>query len=242
MRQKSIPILMYHSIGSIKKGTGLRNLHTSPSLFFLQLLILKIFGYKGMSLTELLPYLEGKKHGKVFGITFDDGYKNNHYKALPILKRLGYTATCYIVADNIGGINYWDVERGHSEHKMMEKFEINNWISNGMEIGSHSMNHIRLTEVSPTKAKSEIFESKKILEESFKVSIHHFCYPYGSFNDIVVKNVKNAGYKSSVTVQRGKVFPTNNLFTLPRVLMTHRTYPISLLMKFFTTYEFKRNR
>jgi peptidoglycan/xylan/chitin deacetylase (PgdA/CDA1 family) len=28
-------------------------------------------------MTELQPYLTGKKQGKVVGITFDDGYKNN---------------------------------------------------------------------------------------------------------------------------------------------------------------------
>jgi len=39
--------------------------------------LLKVFGFKGLSMGELQPYLEGKKTGKVVGITFDDGFKNN---------------------------------------------------------------------------------------------------------------------------------------------------------------------
>ena len=40
--RKKIPIFMYHSIGSIKRGEGLRSLHVSPLLFNIQLFIMKI--------------------------------------------------------------------------------------------------------------------------------------------------------------------------------------------------------
>jgi hypothetical protein len=33
--------------------------------------LLKKLGYKGLNMTELQPYLTGKKQGKVVGITFD---------------------------------------------------------------------------------------------------------------------------------------------------------------------------
>ena len=39
--------------------------------------ILKILGYRCISMRELVPYLQGKKKGKVIGLTFDDGYLDN---------------------------------------------------------------------------------------------------------------------------------------------------------------------
>ena len=111
MQQKPIPILMYHSIAAMPKGTVMRSLHVPPKLFKLQMWLLKIMGYQGLSMGELQPYLTGEKIGKVVGITFDDGFKNNLVEALPILKKNGFSATCYIISQNIGGINHWDLKK-----------------------------------------------------------------------------------------------------------------------------------
>ena len=68
---------MYHSIESMPKSTVMRSLHVPPRRFKFQMWLLKILGYKGLSLKDLRPYLSGDLDGKVVGITFDDGYKNN---------------------------------------------------------------------------------------------------------------------------------------------------------------------
>ena len=73
----NIPILMYHSIESMPKSTVMRSLHVLPRQFKFQMWMLKMLGYKGLSLKKLKPYLDGDKFGKVVGITFDDGYQNN---------------------------------------------------------------------------------------------------------------------------------------------------------------------
>ena len=124
MQQKPIPILMYHSIAAMPKGTVMRSLHVPPKLFRLQMWLLKILGYKGLSMNELQPYLTGDKQGKVVGITFDDGFKNNLTYALPILKKFEFSATCYIISQNIGGINYWDLDKGIPENPLMNENEI----------------------------------------------------------------------------------------------------------------------
>ena len=239
---KRIPILMYHSIDSIDRGKGLRSLHVSSWLFKLQLSILYILGYKGLDMDRLLPYLKGEKTGKVFGITFDDGYENNYLNALPILEKYKYTATCYLVANNIGGKNYWDIQKGFAPHNMMTNRQIKKWISSGMTIGSHSLNHVKLADLSKSKMKKEIIESKLKLEEEFKVKVNHFCYPYGSFNDTAEELVKIAGYESAVTVSRGVENNSPNLFRLTRVFITHRTYPHLLLLKLFSSYEKRRKK
>jgi len=239
MQQKSIPILMYHSIATMPKGTVMRSLHVPPKLFKLQMWLLKILGYKGLSMKDLQSYLTGEKQGKVVGITFDDGFKNNLTHALPVLNKFGFSATCYIITQNIGGVNHWDLDKGIPENPLMNENEIKQWIDNGMEIGSHTQNHIRLAECDIKTAAREIHQSKLDLERQFNCSVSHFCYPYGSHNDEIIEITKDAGYSTATTVNRGRAKCGDNLLTLPRVPITHRTFIHLFLMKILSKYEDK---
>ena len=239
MKQKPIPILMYHSIAAMPKGTVMRSLHVPPKLFKLQMWILKIIGYQGLSMGELEPYLTGKKKGRVVGITFDDGFKNNLTNALPILKRFRFSATCYIISQKIGGINEWDLDRGIDENPLMNEDEIKQWIGSGMEIGSHSQNHVRLSESNIETTTKEITQSRLDLESQFNCPVEHFCYPYGSYNNEIIGITKRAGYSTATTVDRGRAKFGDNLLTLSRVPITHRTFLHLFIMKILSRYEDK---
>lgn len=232
-----IPILMYHSIAAMPKGTVMRSLHVPPKRFRLQMQILKWLGYKGLSMSGLLPYLKGDRSGKVVGITFDDGYRNNLTEALPILHHLGFSATCYIISQKIGGINEWDLENGISENPLMNDNEVRQWIEGGMEIGSHTCNHIPLTECTLKKSTIEITKSRQDLEKQFNCDINHFCYPWGKYNSDTVRLAREAGYQSATTVARGRFINQHSLWELPRVPVTHSTYPYQFLTKLLTPYE-----
>lgn len=231
------PILMYHSIFKMPKGAIMRSLHVSPKRFNFQMRMLKFFGYRGVSMSELHHHLLTGNNEKIIGITFDDGYRNNVLNALPILKKLGFTATIYIVSKSIDGTNHWDASKGINEQQLLNKEEIHNWINSGMEIGSHTQTHKDLTKCSQDQLYKEITESKFDLENQFDIPIKHFCYPYGNFNESIIEIVKKAGYKTSTTTVRGRSKPTNNAFELPRVSITHHTLPHLFLMKIFTKYE-----
>jgi len=84
----NIPVLMYHQIDAPPpRGTPLRGLIVAPSSFAWQMRMLRLMGYRGLSMRELEPYIQGHKQGKVVGLTFDDGFQNNVQNALPILLR-----------------------------------------------------------------------------------------------------------------------------------------------------------
>ena len=123
------PILMYHSIFKMPKGAIMRSLHVSPKRFNFQMRMLKFFGYRGVSMSELHHHLLTGNNEKIIGITFDDGYRNNVSNALPILKKLGFTATIYIVSKSIDGTNHWDTPKGINEQQLVNKEEIHNWIN-----------------------------------------------------------------------------------------------------------------
>lgn len=240
MRQKKIPILMYHSISNMPKGTKMRSLHVHPKKFQFQMWLLKIFGYKALSMSNLKPYLIGKKTGKVVGLTFDDGYKNNFVNALPILTKFGFSATLYAVSNNIGGVNNWDTSIGLPEKKIINANELREWLNHGMEIGSHTINHVNLLKCDDAKAYQEITKSKSELENNFQTKIKNFCYPYGSYNKNIISLVKKAGYESATTTIRGRASIHDDFFALPRIKITHHTLPHLFLIKLFSNYEDKR--
>jgi len=203
----------------------------------MQMRILKHLGYKGVSVGELIPYLKGDKRGKVAGITFDDGYRNNLTEALPILQQMGFSATCYIISQKIGSVNEWDLDKGIPENLLMNEEEVREWIFNGMEIGSHTCSHVRLTECSEEEAKSEIEQSKIDLEETFGLPIGQFCYPWGKTNKNITDHVAIAGYQSATTTDRGRANSSDSLLSLPRIPVTHSTLPHLFLIKLLSHYE-----
>lgn len=233
----NIPILMYHQIDEPPpRGTALRGLIVAPSSFAWQMRLLRFMGYRGLSMQDLLPYLRGEKTGKVVGITFDDGYQNNLQHALPILKAHQFTATCYGVSDMIGGTNAWD--RGLvAEKPLMTLTDWRRWHAEGMDIGSHTRTHAKLTELPPEQAHDQITRSKTALQDAVGCTINHFCYPYGWFDDAHQAMVQQAGYLTATTTRRGRVQPGDDLYTLRRIMVARATNPIQFVAKICTRYE-----
>ena len=61
------------------------------NLFYKQMLLMKKMGYESINLNQI----ENVSSNKTFVITFDDGYENVYTYAMPILKKLNFTATCF---------------------------------------------------------------------------------------------------------------------------------------------------
>lgn len=237
MPQISFPILMYHSIETVPKSTVMRSIHVPIKRFEFQMWMLKALGYKAVSLDKLSLYLDGKKEGKVVGLTFDDGYKNNLTNAAPILSKYNFSATCYLVSDCIGLSNVWDLDKGTTQSPLMKEEEVVKWLNFGMSIGAHTKTHPDLRNTSTKKAQKEIIDSKTDLEKSFNVAIKDFCYPYGGFNDELCKIVEDAGYHSAVSSIRGRAHAKSNKFLLPRIPINYHTLPHLFLTKLLTKYE-----
>ena len=231
---------MYHSIEAVPKNTVMRSLHVTPRSFRFQMRILKILGYKALSLKKLRPYLEGVKKGKVVGLTFDDGYQNNIINAAPILKKYNFSATCYIVSERIGSYNTWDINKGIPKKYLMNHKEIKEWLSLGMDIGAHTQSHKDLTALSKEEAYKELNECKRQLEAHFNIPIADFCYPFGHFNESVKNLVEDAGYLSATSMLRGRLNSYTDIYALPRVPINYRTFPHLFLAKILTRYEDNR--
>ena len=236
-----IPILMYHQIDvPPKRGTSLRGLIVAPSSFARQMALLKLLGYRGLSMRDLEPYLAGEKQGKVVGITFDDGFQNNLQHALPVLLKNGFTATCYAVSQALGGTNSWDLHMGIAQKPLMSADDWRQWLKAGMEIGSHTRNHADLKKLTTEQARVEIAASKDDLQNAFACEVRHFCYPYGWFTDEHKQLVQDAGYHTATTTRRGKVSVPAEPYALKRIMVARATHLGLFAAKVLTGYEDRR--
>ena len=234
----SIPILTYHHTEQAPpKGFAMRSLWVSPSSFAIQMRWLARLGYTGLAMSELLPYLRGEKKGKVVGITLDDGYQSNFLHALPILKNMGFSATCYVVSGKLGQHNEWDEALGMAQAALMGVEEMRTWVDAGMEVGSHTCSHADLNQISLAEARQELLQSKSDLENLLQKPVTQFCYPYGHFSPEHESLVSQSGYVAATTTHRGRACTTDRMTALPRVPVVRSTYSPQFLLKVLTRYE-----
>ncbi|WP_096662454.1 polysaccharide deacetylase family protein [Polaromonas sp. AET17H-212] len=236
--QRPIPILVYHQISEAPpKGAPFRSLYVSPSSFSRQMAMLKLLGYQGLSMSALLPYLRGEKNGKVVGITFDDGYRNNLTHALPVLQRHGFSSTCYAVSGLLGKTNEWDQGIGIAQVPLMTADELRLWVAGGQEVGSHTQSHVRLLQSDDPTALAEMTGDRAALEGLLATPVRHFCYPFGEYASQHLAMARQAGFQTVTTTQRGRSSAKNDLMELPRVPVVRSTSLPVFWLKIATAYE-----
>ncbi|MGK9086270.1 polysaccharide deacetylase family protein [Brucella intermedia] len=216
-----VTILTYHSIASIPSSSPYRGLFVSPKNFQRQMSWLSRLGYMGLSLRELQPYILGQKRGKVFGITFDDGFCNVFENALPVLRSLGFSSTCFFVSGQIGGSNKWDETKEIRFEQCMSAEQIRGWADAGNEIGAHTVDHVNLTDFGPDEAFDQVYRSRMHLEEISKERVTSFSYPYGGVSAAVRNVVARAGFKRAVTLEKAQATSRNDSLLLPRRNVRH---------------------
>ncbi|OGS20885.1 MAG: hypothetical protein A2252_00620 [Elusimicrobia bacterium RIFOXYA2_FULL_39_19] len=206
-------VLYYHNVDGYK--SGLRSVYIQPFMFDLQMKYLKLRGYRTISFEEMIEALRQNvtPPKKTFVITFDDGYKNNFKRALPILNKYGFTATVFVAVNEIG--KTLAHERTYPEARMSSK-EIKE-ISKYWSIGSHTMNHKNVASLRYQDLKYELCESKKSLEKLTEKKVNMFCYPMGRFDDDVKNMAKKAGYIGACTTHSGLIIKRTDVYEIPRV-------------------------
>lgn len=86
----------------------------------------------------------------------------------------------------------------------------------GFEIGSHTVSHIPLTDLSDLQADFEIEQSKRLLSEKIDSDVKGFCYPRGAFLHKHLKMVEDNNYSYAVSTQFGRNSGSLNAYKLCR--------------------------
>ncbi len=188
LRLSQVPlILMYHRVADVAENS----LAVTPSRFAEQMAWLKRHGLRGVGVGTLVDAMRAGRHRGLVGITFDDGYDNLVEAALPALLRHGFTATMFIVSGLLGGTNEWDED---PVWPLMSAEQVRELAAAGMEIGSHTITHLRLAGADADQLKAEVNDSKASLGDLIGAAIRGFAYPYGSMDAAAQQAVRDAGY------------------------------------------------
>ena len=202
-----ILVLNYHQV---------QNAHHSLAVpiadFDAQMNYLSSHGYVTITPEELYSGLNGELElpKKPVLITFDDGYADNYTNAFPILKYYGMRATIFVIPAFVG------VYKNYLTWEEMREME-----NSGITFESHTMNHYKLEELPDDEIRSELLNSKQILEENLGHPINFLAYPTGTYNLHIAGIAKAIGYKGAFTIKYGNVDLGSNLFALERVPIFH---------------------
>jgi peptidoglycan/xylan/chitin deacetylase (PgdA/CDA1 family) len=201
-----VPILMYHYVRYSPDRAGVP-LSVLPPDFQAQMQYLKDHGYTTISMRDLDLVLMGRTSAppKPVALTFDDGYEDFYSTAVPVMQRLGLTATNYIPTMLIGRPNY------------MTWSEVQRLDEQGFEMAAHSQFHVDVARVPVGRAQVEIFGAKSDLERQLGHAVVDWAYPYGGFSYATVQLVHQAGYVSGATTQPGGWHDATHMPLLTRV-------------------------
>ena len=99
---------MYHQVVDAEP----KDIHAvSVTAFSDQMGWLHEHGYEVVTVEDLFVNSETLQAGspsRRVAITIDDGYLDTLTNALPILQKFDFTATIFLVAKRVGGVNDWD--------------------------------------------------------------------------------------------------------------------------------------
>jgi peptidoglycan/xylan/chitin deacetylase (PgdA/CDA1 family) len=213
----NVPVLTYHHVEAVEnRSISSRGLVVDAASFGRQMFLLSALGYKTIGLDDLVRALArgSKLPGRVAVITFDDGYSGAYESAFPILLRFGFTATLFLIAEDFVGDAPKNNERAFP---IVSRKQVAEMIAAGFHIGSHSLSHPRLTELSDSKMRAEITTSKKILEDTFACESSAFCYPYGLQDNRAEEYVQEAGYSCACSTRFGQRHRAEDRFSLKRI-------------------------
>ena len=213
---EGFPILEYHIVQE-KNPDRAYAYNVPPADFEQQLDYLEQEGYTTISIRDFLRAKKGLQElpAKPIILTFDDGYETNYTELLPILERRGLKATIFMVANDIGRERYlsWD-QLKDIQHR-------------GVEIGSHTANHLPLTEMDIAKARDEAKLSKLLMEWNGMDTIYTLSYPNGKYDDEITQVLKEEEYLAAVTGDPGLNTFDTNPYLLQRINIPHPTFGIT---------------
>lgn len=197
-----VPILTWHSLAKVGDGFTV-----PPDQFVAELDALK--DRPTLSLHHLLA---GAPPPRAVVLTFDDGAEDAFSIALPELRKRGMRGTFFIVTGLVGD----DEAHRHIEGgvRYLIWSEVLQLARAGMEIGSHTVDHERLSNLPRERVREELVQSKRALEEHLGAPVDFFAYPFNAVRDSVREAVIAAGYRAAVA---GEVHGSDDPFKLYRL-------------------------
>ena len=105
--------------------------------------------------------------------------------------------------------------------RMMSWDQIRDLAGQGHIVGSHTMTHPNIAQLSPEVARTELSESKRLLEEKLNRRVAHFSYPCPALSphwtEGTAEETRRTGYDTAVTTDSGLARRHDNPLRLKRI-------------------------
>lgn len=216
-----VPVLLYHYIRYPIPGDRVGfGLSVPPPMFHQQMEYLAANGFHVISLHQAVQAVlgQGRLPSRPIVLTFDDGYADFFYQAVPELRRWGFTATSFVITGRVGWSSYMTWSQISAADAM------------GFTIGAHTVDHYAIAALPPARAEWEMQQSRDTLAAVLGHPIRDFAYPYGSFNGYDTVLARQLGFECAVSTISGAWHWRDELYYMYRLRIGGG----------FTMYDFAR--
>ena len=135
-------------------------------------------------------------------LTFDDAFQSVLKNALPELYKRKIHSTIFVPTGCLGKSPEWLKYIDHFDNKeqVATLSQLQDLNVEYVTIGSHTINHFHLPELSEENAFNEIKESKVFLEKYLSYEVKYLAFPFGEYNEKILDLCKTSDYKNVFTV------------------------------------------
>jgi peptidoglycan/xylan/chitin deacetylase (PgdA/CDA1 family) len=226
LSEAEVPILLYHRLGPAVSD----RMTVTTSTFESHLKYFRDQGYTIIPLRYLIDYYLKKRPSlpsRSLVITADDGHKSIYSEMFPLLRKYHVPATLFLYPSAISNATYaitW------SQLKEMKETGL-------LDFQSHTFWHPNFKEerkrLKPAEyenfVEKQLNKSKEKIQKELDVKIDMLAWPFGIYDEWLIKKIAEAGYVAGFTMEGRHASPSENLMALPRYLIVQNT-PIRTLL------------
>ena len=206
MLTSAIVVLMYHRVGQAHNAWE-RKYCIAPEAFAAHMAALKAQGLRAVSIEHFAAWLVGGAAlpaGSIL-ITFDDGFRGVREHALPIMERLGWPFTVFLVSELIGRDDIWtrDANPAGVTYPLLDAEEILDMQQRGVSFQSHTRSHASLPLLDDAALADQLAGSRAQLAQLLGRDVPYLAYPFGHLDRRVETAARAAGYRAAFSTQPG---------------------------------------
>ncbi len=185
-------VLCYHGVSAVAPSADPSGIFVSRALFERHLEVIAESRYELLTVGELWASMQrhAERATGVGSISFDDGLVRTVRDALPLLLERGLRCSVFIPT-GLMGQPHPDI----SGELIVSPDEVRELAAAGVEVGAHSVDHVRLSSLSYEEALEQMRRSRATLEDLLGRPVTVMAYPFGAFNARTMRAAGEAGYE-----------------------------------------------
>ncbi len=212
----NVPILLYHRFGpTVADGMTIKT-----PVFEEHLRYLHDNGYRVIRLRQLVDWYLRKgppPPPKSVVIVEDDAHKSVYSDMLPLAKKYNVPVTVFIYPSAISNAKYamtWDQLRDLKRTGLFD-FQCHTFWHPNFKKDRKKMNPAEFEK----SVHMQLCKSKERIEKELGVKVDMLAWPFGIYDDYLLKKAAEAGYIATFSIERRHATAGENVMKLPRYLM-----------------------